>query len=179
MGAPAGVLVGMAVMSATMLPSALPLVRLAAATAGSRGHTAAVALGYAAVWAALGTAAMPLAMLGPSRQASAAALGAAAVYQVSPFARRCLMRCRNPLARIVVGWRDGVAGGLAMGVRDGLWCTGCCAGLLVGLIAVGAVSVWGMLAFGALAAVQKLAPFGAQAGVAFALALAVGALVLL
>jgi predicted metal-binding membrane protein len=167
------------VMSATMLPSALPLLRLDAATAGSRAHTTAVALGYASVWAALGALTMPLAMTGLPRLAAAATLGAAAVYQASPFARRCLTRCRMPLARIVFGWRDGVAGGFRMGVRDGCWCAGCCAGLLVGLIALGAVSAWAMLVFGTLAAVQKIAPFGVHASVAYAVGLAVGAVVML
>jgi predicted metal-binding membrane protein len=171
--------VGMGVMSATMLPSAFPLLRLDAATAGSRRHTAAVAFGYAGVWALLGTAAMPLAMLGLSSHASAAALGGAAVYQVSPFARRCLTRCRTPFARIAFGWRDGVAGGLWMGVRDGLWCAGCCAGLLIGLIAIGVVSVWGMLAFGALAFVLKVAPFGVAASFALAVVFVIGAAALL
>ena len=50
---------------------------------------------------------MPLAMLGASGRASAAALVGAAVYQASPVSRRCLTRCRTPLARIVVGWRVG------------------------------------------------------------------------
>jgi predicted metal-binding membrane protein len=177
MGASAAV--GIGVMSATMLPSALPLLRLDAATAGSRSHTAAVTLGYAGVWAVLGAAAMPLAMLGLPAHAAAAALAGAAVYQVSPFARRCLRRCRTPLARIAFGWRDGVAGGLWMGVRDGLWCAGCCAGLLVALIAAGAVSVWGMLLFGAVAAVLKVGPFGVVASFALAVALAAGAVVLL
>jgi predicted metal-binding membrane protein len=160
-------------MSATMLPSALPLLRLDAATAGSPGHTGAVALGYASVWGMLGAAAMPLAMLGMPRLATAGTLGAAAVYQASPVSRRCLTRCRMPLARIVVGWRDGFAGGLTMGIRDGLWCAACCAGLLVGLIALGAVNVRAMLVFGALAAVQKVTPFGVGASLAYAIALAV------
>jgi predicted metal-binding membrane protein len=171
--------VGMAVMSATMLPSAVPLLRLDAATSGSAGHTAAVALGYAGVWALLGTAAMPLAMLGLPSHASAAALGGAAVYQVSPVARRCLTRCRAPLARMVVGWSEGFTGGLWMGVRNGIWCAGCCAGLLVGLIVVGAASIWAMLVFGALAAVQKVAPFGVEASFVYAIALAAGAALVL
>lgn len=166
-------------MSATMLPSAFPLLRLDAATAGSRRHTAAVAFGYAAVWVLLGAAAMPLAMLRLPAHAAAAALAGAAAYQASPFARRSLTRCRNPLARIAFGWHEGVAGGVWMGVRDGLWCAGCCAGLLVGLIAVGAVSVWGMLVFGALAALLKVAPFGVAATFALAAVLALGAVALL
>jgi predicted metal-binding membrane protein len=122
---------------------------------------------------------MPLAMLGLPAHVSAAALGGAAVYQVSPVARGCLTRCRTPLARIVVGWRDGFAGGLLMGVRDGIWCAGCCAGLLVGLIVVGAVSMWAMLLFGTLAAVQKVGSFGVEASFVYAIALAAGALALL
>jgi predicted metal-binding membrane protein len=169
----------MAVMGATMLPSALPLLRLDFATARSVKHTGALALGYTAVWATLGALVMPLAMMGASGYATSAALGGAAVYQASPVSRRCLTRCRTPLARIVVGWRDGTAGGLVMGVRDGLWCAGCCVGLVVAVIALGAVNVWAMLVFGGLAALQKVTPFGVAASLGIAVALAVGAVVLL
>jgi predicted metal-binding membrane protein len=175
----AAALLATGAMSATMLPSALPLLRLDAATAGSHSHTAAVTLGYAAVWALLGAAVMPLAMLGLPPHAVAAGLGGAALYQVSPFAHGCLRRCRTPLARIAFGWRDGVAGGFRMGVLDGLWCVGCCAGILVALIVVGAMSVWAMLLFGAIAAVLKVGPFGVAASFALAVAFAAGALVLL
>jgi len=168
-----------ALMSATMLPSALPLLRLDYATARSRLHTGAMVLGYATVWAALGSLTMPLAMMGLGGHGAAAGLGVAAAYQASPAARGCLTRCRLPLARIVVGWRDGVLGGLRMGVRDGLWCAGCCAGLLVGLIALGAVGIWAMLLFGAVAFTQKVAPFGVAASLVLAVALALGAVVLL
>jgi predicted metal-binding membrane protein len=169
----------MAVMGATMLPSALPLLRLDFATAGSVKHTGALALGYSAVWAALGALVMPLAMMGASGHAASAALGGAAVYQASPVSRRCLTRCRTPLARIVMGWREGTGGGLVMGVRDGLWCAGCCAGLVVAVIALGAVNVWSMLVFGGLAALQKVTPFGVAASLGIAVALAIGAVVLL
>jgi predicted metal-binding membrane protein len=169
----------MAVMGATMLPSALPLLRLDFATARSVRHTGALALGYTAVWAGLGALVMPLAMMEASGRAAAAALGGAAVYQASPVSRRCLTRCRTPLARIVVGWRDGTAGGLVMGVRDGLWCAGCCAGLVVAVIAIGAVNVWAMLVFGALAALQKVTPFGMAASLGIAVALTLGAVALL
>ena len=169
----------MAVMGATMLPSALPLLRLDLATGRSARHSGALALGYAAVWAALGGFTMALAMFGLSTRAAGAALGAAAVYQASPVARRCLTRCRAPLARIVVGWRDGFWGGLLMGVRDGCWCAGCCAGLVVALIALGAVSLWAMLLFGALAAVLKIAPFGVAASFGLSAAFAIGAVALL
>ena len=103
----------------------------------------------------------------------------AAGYQVSPLARACLTRCRAPLARIVIGWRDGVAGGLWMGLRDGLWCAGCCAGLLVALVVLGASSMWGMVLFGAAAAAQKVTPFGVGASRALAVALGAGAVVVL
>jgi predicted metal-binding membrane protein len=176
---PAAIGGSMAVMGATMLPSALPLLRLDFATARSTQHTGALALGYTAVWAGLGALVMPLAMMEASGPAVAAALGGAAVYQASPVSRRCLTRCRTPLARIVVGWRDGTAGGLVMGVRDGLWCAGCCAGLLVAVIALGAVNVWAMLVFGALAALQKVTPFGMAASLGIAVALGIGAVALL
>jgi predicted metal-binding membrane protein len=169
--------VASAVMALTMLPSAVPMLRVDFATARSRVHTAAVAAGYLAVWCALGAVTMPLAMLMIPRTAVALALVAAAAYQLSPVKRRCLTRCRAPLAQIVFGWRDGAAGGVRMGATNGVWCAGCCAGLLAALLAVGAASTIGMLAFGGVVLLEKVSPWGLRTTRFGAAALAAGGVV--
>ena len=170
------------VMAAMMLPSELPLLRLAHATARSRTHTAALALGYLAVWLALAapvwladraSGGRVLGMHGHT--VTAVVLGAAALYQLTPLKRRCLAICRAPLARILHGWRDGLAGAFRMGAANGLWCVGCCAGLTATLLALGMMSIGWMVVVGAAIVVEKTTRIGVGASRLTAAALAIGA----
>ena len=72
---------------------------------------------------------------------------------------RCLAVCRAPLARIVHGWRDGLAGAFRTGVGNGLWCVGCCVPAMLVLVAVGMMSYWWMALAGAFIFVEKRAAF--------------------
>jgi predicted metal-binding membrane protein len=110
-----------------------------------------------------------------SRAATAVVLGAAALYQLTPLKRRCLAVCRAPLARVLYGWRDGLGGAFRMGVANGGWCVGCCAGLTVALLALGMMSVTWMVFIGAAIFVEKTTPVGVYASRAAAAALTVGA----
>ena len=159
-------------MAAMMLPSELPLLRLAHATSRSRRHTALLAGGYAAVWLAVGVAAMQAPML-----PAAWVLAAVAVYQLTPLKRRCLAVCRAPLARVLHGWRDGGLGAFRMGVENGLWCLGCCIGLMLILVALGMTNVLLMAAVAAVIFVEKATRFGVGVSRLSAVALA-GAAVL-
>ena len=159
-----------AAMAAMMLPSELPLFRLAHATTGSLRHTSALAAGYAAVWLAVGLAAMEAPML-----PAAWVLAGAAVYQLTPLKRRCLAVCRAPLARVLHGWRDGGLGAFRMGVENGVWCLGCCIGLTAVLVALGMTSVWLMAAVGLAILVEKATPVGVAASRLSAVVLAAGA----
>jgi predicted metal-binding membrane protein len=171
-------------MAAMMLPSTLPLLRLDHATTRSWPRLVALAGGYLSVWIAFGCvvlAADALAgdrLLGMhGRRLTAALLAVAALYQLLPVKRRCLTRCRAPLGRLLLGWRDGIGGAARMGVTNGLWCAGCCAGLMVALLALGVMSwVW-MTLVGATILFEKVTPIGAALTLPVSAALAAGAVV--
>jgi predicted metal-binding membrane protein len=169
-------------MAAMMLPSELPLFRLDYATARSGSRTAVLAAGYLAVWLAVAAPVWAAdTLLGGrvigthGRTATAVVLGAAALYQLTPLKRRCLAVCRAPLARVLYGWRDNLGGAFRMGVENGLWCLGCCAGLTVALLALGMMSVTWMIVIGVAIFVEKTTPVGVFASRAGAAALAGGA----
>jgi predicted metal-binding membrane protein len=147
-----------AMMAGMMLPSTVPLLRLDYATTGSRARTVALATGYVAVWAVLGSVVLLAdALIGMhDHRTTAALLAVAALYQLLPVKRRCLTRCRAPLSRLLLGWRDGLAGALRMGVDNGLWCAGCCTGLMVALIGLGVMSWLWMGLVGAVILVEKV-----------------------
>lgn len=172
---------GMALM---MLPSAVPLLRLDYATERSGFRTAALAAGYATTWLTIAGAVavvdvligMPL-MDSHERAVVVVALVVAAAYQVSPLQSRCLAQCRGPLSRIFHGWRAGIGGAFRMGVDNGVWCVGCCIGLVVALLGLGAMSVLWMALFFVAVTLQKTAPFGTSLNRALVPALAAGALI--
>jgi predicted metal-binding membrane protein len=137
-------------MTAMMLPSELPLLRLDFATARSPLRSALLAGGYVLVWMVF---AAPLFFVPAPPWEIAVALAAA--YQLTPVKRRCLTVCRSPVAWIIRRWRDGYAGALRTGVERGLWCAGCCVGAMVVLLAVGMMSVWWMALAGAFIFVEK------------------------
>jgi predicted metal-binding membrane protein len=172
-----------AMMTAMMLPSAVPLLRLDFAAARSWPRTGLVAGGYLAVWIAFGAIVLAADRLGGDRllgmhgrRFTAAALAAAALYQLLPVKQRCLARCRAPLARLLRNWRDGSLGAVRLGVENGLWCAGCCAGLMLALLGLGVMSIGWMAAVGLAILIEKTAPLGVAASRFAAAALAAGAL---
>jgi predicted metal-binding membrane protein len=83
---------------------------------------------------------------------------AAAIYQLTPTKDACLRRCRSPLDFVLTHWRQGPAGALRMGVMHGVWCVGCCWGLMVALFALGVMSLTWMLTIAGMIAIEKLLP---------------------
>jgi predicted metal-binding membrane protein len=84
---------------------------------------------------------------------------AAAIYQLTPLKDRCLRHCRGPLSFLLEHWRPGEVGALRMGVRHGLWCIGCCWGLMAALFALGLMSIPWMALITLFIAVEKLLPW--------------------
>jgi len=161
--------------AASMVPATVPAIGLVSRAGGSG---TAFAAGYVATWLVAGAAGwLALARLGLGAVGPGAVLAAAALYEVSPLKRACLVRCRSPLRTIVLRWREGRAGAAAMGAEHGLWCVGCCALLMAMMVALGLMSfVWlGLLA--AVVLVQKAAPFGVASRPVFATLLAGAAVV--
>lgn len=148
-------------MAAMMLPGAVP----AAASSAGRGGVLAVprfAAAYLAVWTLIGVAVY--AVYQPHGTAAAGALAiAAGIYELTPLKHHCRRRCRS---------------GVRSGFELGYWCVGSSIGLMVLLLAVGAMSVPWMAIVAALVAAQKLLPPRAAVDVPLALAIvALGALI--
>jgi predicted metal-binding membrane protein len=167
-------------MAAMMFPSVAPVVatyvgiqrgRRRQAMASQRGATACFVAGYLLVWSSAGALAYGCvraaeALSGDAltwdrggRWLAGSVLLTAALYEVTPLKRRCLTRCRGPVAFIVSSWRDGRSGALRMGALHGAWCLGCCWALMAALFALGIMSLSWMAVIAVLIAVEKVLPW--------------------
>lgn len=162
-------------MAAMMLPSALPVVlafvRLSLAR-GEGARASAFVAAYLLAWAVFSAVATALQWLlqslrwvDPMIASRSAALDVvllllAGVYQFSPLKRVCLARCRTPLGFLIGDWRPGLAGAVAMGVRHGLFCLGCCWALMALLFVGGAMNIAWVAALALAVAIEKTAPGG-------------------
>jgi predicted metal-binding membrane protein len=128
-------------MAAMMLPGAAPAIASFASDARARAVPVFVG-SYLAVWAVAGLAVY--ALYRPHGATVAGALTiAAGVYELTPLKRECRRRCRATLRS---------------GLEFGPYCVGSSIGLMVVLLALGAMSVTWMVAVGVVALVQKLLP---------------------
>lgn len=183
-------------MVAMMLPSASPMVLLYARVvrqAESQGRTmraaasiAAFASGYLTLWILFSALAVALqwgleqmgvmsAMMSSSAALlSGALLIAAGIYQLTPLKTACLRHCRGGAAFLAAHWRKGVLGAWRMGLAHGVYCVGCCAVLMLLLFVGGVMNLVWIAGLTLFVAVEKLAPFGATAAKAMAVALIAG-----
>jgi predicted metal-binding membrane protein len=162
---------------AMMLPSLLPMLVRYRRAVGAAGEarlgrlTLLVGLAYLAVWAAFGVAVFPLGvalasvtMTTPAlARAVPLAVGAAVVaggaLQLTAWKARQLACCRGAPGRdgtlradAWTAWRHGL--------RLGLHCTRCCAGLTAILLAIGVMDLRAMAVVTMAIAVERLAPRG-------------------
>jgi predicted metal-binding membrane protein len=173
-------------MTAMMLPSALPMIGLYAVThptptgAGARAMPVALfTLIYLGLWTATGipmyfaSIALGRVAAGPRAYLVAGVLVAAGVFQLSPLKQVCLRWCRSPLGFFLGRWRAGWRGGLALGWGHAVYCLGCCWALMVVLVAAGAMGLVWVLLVAAVVTAEKLLPGGERiaraAGVALIL----------
>ena len=170
-------------MAAMMLPSAAPMILLyttisrRSRTADS-GFSASVLfmLGYLVVWGMFSLGAVLAhfflewsALLSPMMESGNALLSGslllgAGIYQFTPLKRSCLGRCRSPLEFLTSHWRSGKRGALAMGMHHGLYCVGCCWGLMLLLFVGGVMNLLWIAALATLVFIEKLAPGGEWLG---------------
>ena len=142
-----------AMMVAMMIPATLPLIllyrivsRQRLSPIQARGGIAALLLGYIAVWAVAGLPVYLYALTAEAAGSYAIVLPAvllviAGAYQFTSLKRSCHARCSSPLFFLMQKWKPGTTGGLRLGVLHGLDCLGCCAGLMVGLVALGMMNL--------------------------------------
>jgi predicted metal-binding membrane protein len=160
-------------MTAMMLPSALPMIGLYAATQRNAGSLASktirvgtFALIYLGIWALTGIpiyfASVALGAVSARVLAYlvAGVLVLAGFFQLSPLKQVCLRHCRSPLGFLFGHWREGWQGGLAMGRAHAVYCLGCCWALMVVLVVAGAMGLLWVLLIAAVVAAEKLLPRG-------------------
>jgi predicted metal-binding membrane protein len=180
-------------MAAMMLPSVSPMVLAFARISRDRerrGHgfvpTWVFVVGYLIAWTAYGLVAYgayrvlrwavggSLDWNGAGAWVAGGALLVAGIYQLTPLKQVCLRHCRGPMHFILHGWRDGRAGALRMGSEHGVFCVGCCWGLMLALFALGVMSLVWTAVIAAVVFAEKLLPSGETFSRVFAVALIVG-----
>jgi predicted metal-binding membrane protein len=166
-------------MVAMMTPSAAPVVFVFSRVSRSRGGSEAspagpmvFLLGYLALWigfsalaavaqAALGRAQLLTSMgVSTSPALSAGLLIAAGAYQFSPWKYVCLSKCRAPLGFLLTEWRDGWSGAFLMGLRHGLYCTGCCWLVMTILFVAGVMNPAWIAVLTVIVLAERVFPYG-------------------
>lgn len=169
-----------AMMAAMMLPSVTPMVLLFSRVAEHRkmnGETKWFFVGgYLAAWAFLGLLAFAIARMIQtglveypllerySGRFASVTLVSAGLYQLSPLKHACLRKCRLPLDFLLEKWRDGNGGALSVGLSHGLYCIGCCWGLMIVMFAVGLMNLVWMIGLTFVMSAEKISRFGPWIG---------------
>jgi len=120
-------------------------------------------MGYLVVWAAAGIPVYAYSLVAELAGSLATVLPAlllvaGGVYQFTPLKGVCHARCSSPLFFLLQNWRPGATGALRLGVVHGLDCLGCCAGLMVGLVALGMMNLAWMLTAAVIIFAEKTIP---------------------
>jgi len=174
-------------MAAMMLPSVAPMALVFACVSRERQRQGRAAFvptwtflaGYLAAWTAYGflvygvfrlVTAVDDGVLAWDRAGVCGAIAGAGIYQLTPLKEICLRHCRGPMHFIFHGWRAGRLGALRMGAEHGLYCIGCCWGLMVILFALGVMSLFWMALVAGVIFAEKVLPYGGRLSRMFALA---------
>jgi predicted metal-binding membrane protein len=164
-----------AMVLAMMLPSAAPMILTYAEiadTAARKGERVVsplmLAAGYTTIW--LGFAAVAtLAQLALARAAlldtsmpaastlfSGTIFIAAGLYQFSALKHACLTQCRQPFPFFFTHWATTPRGVFRLGLKQGLFCVGCCWAMMLLMFAVGVMNVIWMAGLGIVMTIEKL-----------------------
>ena len=177
--------------TAMMVPATLPLILLYRTIASNRlsllrarAGVVMVLLGYIAVWTLAGLPVYAYNSLAAGAGSLAALLPALGLiiggaYQFTPLKRICHARCSSPLFFVMHNWRSEVTGALRVGMLHGVECLGCCAGLMVGLVAVGMMNLGWMLTGALIIFAQKTLPNSHRIAGALGVVMVGGGVVLL
>jgi predicted metal-binding membrane protein len=87
------------------------------------------------------------------------AIVVAGLYQLTPVKDVCLHHCRTPLHFLLHDWHEGATGALRMGFTHGVYCVGCCWGLMIVLFSLGVMSLVWMAAIAAVIFAEKVLPY--------------------
>ena len=175
----AALLMWSVMMVGMMTPPVAPMILIyarVARQAQSRGEPFApagwFALGYFVAWIGFAAVATGLQwaleralLISPTLAGAAPGFGgalllAAGVYQWTPLKNACLTLCQSPLQFIHQhgGFRGQRGAAVALGLRHGLYCIGCCWALMLLLFVGGVMNLLWIAAIGALVLAEKLIP---------------------
>ncbi|GGP75893.1 hypothetical protein GCM10010278_62760 [Streptomyces melanogenes] len=160
-------------MAAMMLPSVAPVAITWVRGINRRSTGPARALriaafvsGYLLAWTAFGLLAYAALAAtghlvdrdpGTGRWIGAAVFLLAAAQQFGPLKRVCLRHCRNPMFQLLQYSRYRPwAKDLRVGAHHGLYCVGCCWGLMIVLIPLGVMNIAAMAGLSAVIFLEKL-----------------------
>ena len=172
-------------MVAMMLPSAAPMILLFAlvnrrnrAAGSPYVPTSIFASGYLLAWGGFSLLATGVhwlldqsGFLSAQMSSRSVSLGGlllvlAGLYQLTPWKHACLRHCRGPMDFVIRYWRPGRRGALAMGLRHGTLCVGCC-WVVMGLLFYGGVmNLYWITGIAMLVLLEKLIPAGDYLGFA-------------
>ena len=155
---------------AMMLPNAAPMVLTYSEIADTAARKSVSVIspfvlvaGYAVVWVGFAIVAAGLqasfaaTSLSPAPVlVSAAAFGAAGLYQFSSMKHACLRQCRAPFPFFFSNWQTTRRGVFRLGVQQGLFCLGCCWAAMALMLVVGVMNIFWMAALGALLTAERL-----------------------
>jgi predicted metal-binding membrane protein len=164
-----------AMVLAMMLPSAAPMILTYAEiadTAAGKGERIVspfvLAAGYTMIWLgfALATtvaqyaftrvALIDAGMASASGLFSGAIFIAAGAYQFSALKDACLRQCQNPFPFFFTQWATTPRGVFRLGMKQGLYCLGCCWAMMLVMFAVGVMNVIWMVALGIVMTMEKI-----------------------
>jgi predicted metal-binding membrane protein len=182
--------------TAMMLPTSLPLIRLFNRAAADQPQAdvvrAAFVSGYVLIWTVFGA----LAFFGDvavhesvdhwmwlrehTWLIGGSTLVIAGAFQFSDLKKKCLSECRHPAAFLLKHYKRGIGEAFRIGRQHGFFCLGCCWALMLVGFAVGVANLAWMAVLTALMLFEKTGPSGDRGVVPIGLGfIALGALVLL
>ncbi len=193
---PAFLVMWVAMMSAMMFPSVAPVAimwsrTIVAKTSGGQRawRIATFVTGYLIAWTSYGLAAFAALLAtqrlldaapGSGRWLGFAVFATAGAYQLTGLKNVCLRHCRSPMMSFLhYANFKGKLRDLRVGAHHGLYCVGCCWGLMLVLVAVGVMNVAAMAALAIVIFLEKLAPRGAALSKAVGVAFSVAAVAVL
>lgn len=165
-----------AMLTAMMLPTMIPLLRLfRTVSSGQPDPDAAFrafVAGYAVLWVAFGFLALTADVLlhlvvdatawlaAREELIAVAVLGLAGGFQFSDVKDRCLTECRNPGAYLLPRYRHGTRAAFDLAREHARFCLGCCWALMLVTFAVGTANLAWMAPLGALMVYEKVGRHG-------------------
>ena len=160
---------------AMMLPSAAPMIMTYAGIADTAAcknerivSPFVLAAGYMAVWFGFSiiatlvqiiftqAALIDTSMTLISEPFAGAIFIGAGLYQFSALKHACLNHCQQPFPFFFANWATTPRGVFRLGLRQGLYCLGCCWAMMLVMFAVGAMNVIWMTGLGMIMTIEKL-----------------------